>query len=425
MTSRARNTVEVLYISSAPSPDEFARMKQLVREGSQTATYGMPEASFKFHTLVQEGLTRVQGCHVYSVVGRAVAPALHRGRFWPRRSEHRSPNHVIDHMAFPNVALAKQGTASLALYWRTLLWRWRTRKAPTRLMILDGAYVTAMPAPLAALVGARVARVGIFCDLYSYMADVADASHRDVGVVHKIARRVVAACVSRLDAFVVLTPHMTDVLPVGHRPSIVMEGLVSEDPHHGEPGAKSESPTVLYAGALRKEYGLEDLVVGFQQWDHATARLIIYGDGDYAEELREIARADPRVQFHGPRPLDFVMAEERRAWLLVNPRPIDQEFTKYSFPSKNMEYLASGTPVVTTRLPGMPAEYYDHVLTIDQPGPEGVRLALGAAFASTLEELNARGAAGRAFVLQHKNNVTQARRIVALADEVIGRARRP
>ena len=41
-----------------------------------------------------------------------------------------------------------------------------------------------------------------------------------------------------------------------------------------------------------------------------------------------------------------------------------------------MEYLASGTPVLTTRLPGMPEEYYEHVLTIDGSTADDVTAAL-------------------------------------------------
>jgi hypothetical protein len=114
-------------------------------------------------------------------------------------------------------------------------------------------------------------------------------------------------------------------------------------------------------------------------------------------------------------PTAEVVAAERSAWLLVNPRPAEQEFTKYSFPSKNMEYLVSGTAVLTTRLPGMPADYLEHVLTIDEPGPDGISRGLDKALAEGRDGLLRRGEGGRAFVLEHKNNVRQASRILSLS----------
>jgi hypothetical protein len=64
----------------------------------------------------------------------------------------------------------------------------------------------------------------------------------------------------------------------------------------------------------------------------------------------------------------------------------------------------------------MPTEYYDYVLTIDGPGPEAVASALQAALAMPLTELHALGRLGKNFVLEHKNNLRQARRILEFAE---------
>ena len=54
---------------------------------------------------------------------------------------------------------------------------------------------------------------------------------------------------------------------------------------------------------------------------------------------------------------------QHKATILVNPRTSEGEFTKYSFPSKTMEYLLAGRCVVVNRLPGIPEEYYQYVYT--------------------------------------------------------------
>lgn len=407
--------IEVLYVSSAPTEAEFRRMRASERPGAQVVTYGMPEASFKFHTLIQRGLVD-QGCRVHSLVGRSITRSFHRGRWWPRRREVVSPHLTVDHVAFPNLPVLRQLWIAASMALGTLAWRWRTRKATTRLLVVDGAYVSVMPPVLACLRGARMTRVGIFADLYSYMVDVDDASERRVGTLYRAARRSVADSLSRLDAYVVLTQQMTEVLATDGKPCLVMEGLVDSSLLDAapEPVARSPHPTVLYAGALRTEYGLETLVRGFQAWDAPDAELVVLGQGEYAAELGEIAARDPRITYRGPVPLAEVLEEERRAWLLVNPRPPDEAFTQYSFPSKNMEYLASGTAVLTTRLPGMPEEYLEHVLLVEPPDPAGMAAALEAAFALGEDGLARRGAQGRDFVLGHKNNRQQAARIIEL-----------
>ena len=113
-------------------------------------------------------------------------------------------------------------------------------------------------------------------------------------------------------------------------------------------------------------------------------------------------------------PNSEIIKAELNASLLVNPRPTHEEFTKYSFPSKNIEYMASGTPLLTTKLPGMPEEYYPYVFLIDDETTEGYFHALAEALNKTDDELFEYGAKAKSFVLDKKNNRKQARRVIEL-----------
>ena len=46
---------------------------------------------------------------------------------------------------------------------------------------------------------------------------------------------------------------------------------------------------------------------------------------------------------------------------MVNPRSTKEEFTKYSFPSKNLEALSSGVPFIGYKLDGIPDEYDEFI----------------------------------------------------------------
>jgi glycosyltransferase involved in cell wall biosynthesis len=81
------------------------------------------------------------------------------------------------------------------------------------------------------------------------------------------------------------------------------------------------------------------------------------------------------------RPAEFLSHDELQqrlaaAHVLVNPRPVDQDFVRYSFPSKLIEYLAAGTPVITTRLPGIPSDYDRKVVFAEADTAAGLREAL-------------------------------------------------
>ena len=66
------------------------------------------------------------------------------------------------------------------------------------------------------------------------------------------------------------------------------------------------------------------------------------------------------------------MKKQREAWLLVNPRPVDDLISKVTFPSKTFEYLLSGTPVLTTRLNGYGREYDDKMFFAETDTARGL-----------------------------------------------------
>lgn len=408
-----RMQTHVLYISSVPSPDEYLAMKHERLAGAQEVTYGMIESGFKFHRLIQDGLVADPQTSIYSVCGRAVTPKYYRGGWWRSRTDRLSSQIVVHHPAFFNGRGIKQAWLALSFVAHTLRWRLATGRDSERILIADAAYITALPGVLAALAGSATRKVAIFADVYSYMAPVTDATHRG-GLVHGVARRVAAATYARFDGVVILTEAMNPVVNPHGKPALVMEGLADfrEAERDNSASPKAALPTALYAGALRAEYGLDALVEGFRRLPDPDVRLSIYGAGDYADQITEAAREDPRIQFHGSVPIDEVVEEEKRAWVLVNPRPTDREFTKYSFPSKTMEYLASGTATLSTRLPGIPEEYFGHMLSIYNPGSTGITEALGTALRMPAQRLAELGRSGKEFVMREKNHVRQSERIL-------------
>ena len=127
----------------------------------------------------------------------------------------------------------------------------------------------------------------------------------------------------------------------------------------------------------------------------------------------------PNLEYRGVAPNEEIVAEELKATLLVNPRPTTEEFTIYSFPSKNMEYMASGTPLLTTKLPGMPVEYHQYVYLFEEESIQGYADALKKVLSEPNDNLHAKGVQAKNFVLQNKNYVTQAQRVLGLLKDKI------
>ena len=205
---------------------------------------------------------------------------------------------------------------------------------------------------------------------------------------------------SKFSHYVFLTEQM-NVVNTHNRPYIVMEGLVVADMQLPELKEKSEKRIALYAGALHERYGLKMLVEGFMKTNFPDTELWIYGAGPFADELPEYNKKDSRIIYKGIKPNNEVVEAELKATILVNPRPTHEEFTKYSFPSKNMEYMVSGTPVLTTKLPGMPMEYYPFVFLFDcGESIEGFAQIFNKVLSCSDEILKTKGKNAREWVLK-------------------------
>ena len=126
-----------------------------------------------------------------------------------------------------------------------------------------------------------------------------------------------------------------------NKPYIVLEGhadcslqpISKELKFENEEGKK----VIVYAGSLLKLYGIQNLVEGFIKANIPNSELCIFGDGDYREELQSVSIKNDKIKYMGVRQNREIVDFEQKASLLVNPRPTAPEYTKYSFPSKNME----------------------------------------------------------------------------------------
>jgi glycosyltransferase involved in cell wall biosynthesis len=214
--------------------------------------------------------------------------------------------------------------------------------------------------------------------------------------------------------YVLLTEAMNDYLNKTGKPYVILEGHSDITMKDRIPSMeKKTSPRIcFYAGGVSRQYGLANLVDGFRMANVENARLHIYGPGDYVEQLQAIAAEDPRIFYGGMLLNTQIVDKEQEATLLINPRPTDEEYVKYSFPSKTMEYMASGTPVLTTVLPGMPKEYYPYVYLLEDETAEGIAVKLRQVLSESDETLFEKGREARAFVLETRNNVVQAKKIL-------------
>ena len=385
--------MKILYLSNACTDEDFCRIFTEKLKPSQAAQ--------KYHTLQIEGL-REAGRDLTALCIPAISRGTYKKLFFRGRS---GGGYLFAPMI--NLPVIRHLWMFLYVFFFILT---RARGKRGDAVICDILNTTvAMGALLGGFVtGAQV--VGIVTDVPTKRAfEVRNP-------IKKFAYRVGWFLLGRYDKYIFLTQAMNDLINKKNRPYLISEGHV--DSKVGivtdSLDRKYEKKVCIYAGSLMKIYGIPYLVEGFLQAGIENAELHIYGAGEYEEELTALAEKHPSVRFFGSRPNESIVEEERKATLLINPRPTTEEYTLYSFPSKNMEYMASGTPVLTTHLPGMPREYEEFVYILREENARGMAEKLTELLGKPREELFAFGQRAKAFVLENKNNIKQAERICTL-----------
>lgn len=401
--------MKILYLSSAPSRKQFNYIDKITDKDKLSGIYGMPEASFKFHNLIIDGLVS-NDVEVYSLIGRPVSYSIHKKIFWKKDIE-RNNKITYHHVGFINLPIIKQLCILVTMFVNLLVWLVKNYKEEEKAIIYDGAYVSLIPIIILVTFFFKCKKIPIICDIYSYMANVND-SRENKSFITMIFSRIISWFLSNSDGYIFLTDEMSKVINVKRKPYIVIEGIVDSSSKVVEKKSLNKKKIVMYAGALKKEYGLESLIKGFMNLKRNDVELWIFGAGSYSNEIVDFQKIDSRIKFYGSVSNDVILKKERQATILINPRPIDKEFVKYSFPSKNMEYMVSGTPVLTTKLPGMPEEYYDYVYTIDGNKDSDITFALDKVLSNNSKALVEKGESAQNFVLKNKNNVAQANKII-------------
>ncbi len=230
----------------------------------------------------------------------------------------------------------------------------------------------------------------------------------------RLSKWVANSVIQYCSCYVLMIESMNTYIGNETKPYVVLEGHSDISMEKKIPSlARKHKPRVcLYAGGVTRQYGLHNLVEAFRMAELGDTQLHIYGPGDCVELVKEASKEDPRIFYGGMLLSSEVVEKEMEATLLINPPPTDSPFLQHSFPSKTMEYMASGSPVLTTVLPGMPREYHPYVYLMPDETPEGIARELKRVLSQTDEELFQKGMEGRRFVLEEKNNVVQAKKIL-------------
>lgn len=210
----------------------------------------------------------------------------------------------------------------------------------------------------------------------------------------------------KFDGFILYAEKMAEYLEIPSNKWILMEG--SYDTAEQIVAIKGKKKAVMYSGKLDEQYGIKMLVDAFMSIHDSNIELWITGGGNTEEYIKACAKKDNRIKFYGFLPSrQDVLQKQAEAALLVNMRLPSEPASGYCFPSKLFEYMATGTPVLSFDIAGIPREYLQHLYVVKQETVDAIAKAIDETLSLDETSLQERGNGAREFVINEKNTEIQ------------------
>lgn len=116
----------------------------------------------------------------------------------------------------------------------------------------------------------------------------------------------------------------------------------------------NETFDIVYTGALEEYYGINEMIETIKILPENYI-LNLYGNGSLVDFIENESVENSRIQYHGVVSHDQAKKAQQEADLLILLRT-EKSINRYSFPSKILEYVASGVPIISSQIESIPSD---------------------------------------------------------------------
>lgn len=397
--------MKILILSEVCTPEKYD-----IIEKQRTRSI-LPSQQNYFWRL-SEAISNIDGGNVNCISILPVSASSHKKRIWRRESKILTKSLNITYVGFINGRIAKYVTVPIMM--QGAIHKWLKENIDEEKYIICDVLQSIYFRKINKLAQKyHATTVGVVTDIPSCITKTV---HTRYGKLKRIVQKHLDNksnhIIREYDKYIYLTKHMSKLFDNG-KPYIVVEGIASCDLKKVEsPIVEISKKIVLYAGGVYEKYGIKILVEAFRRITMQDIELHIYGTGDAVEYVQRAETEDGRIKYCGVAQSREMPGIEQNATLLVNIRPTNEEYTRYSFPSKTIEYMCSGTPLLSSKLAGIPDEYYDYMYCLEKETVEAVAAKLEILLSQPADELRHFGNRAKLFVSEMKNSERTARKVI-------------
>ena len=167
----------------------------------------------------------------------------------------------------------------------------------------------------------------------------------------------------KFSGYLALTEGLKDLFNTEDKPSYIFEGLV-EDRKFPKTSEK-KNPYFFFGGALMEKYGVYQLIEAFKILKPKDIDLYICGHHGDKEMIKSAIKGNQRIKYLGLLNVNKVMEYEQKALACINPRPFTEDLDRFSIPSKTLEYMAMGRPVISVKNSALKEKFPNELIWLE------------------------------------------------------------
>jgi len=422
LTGISRREVETNLASRDPITEQRAIKReggkiQLAFVGSvfpdeeryRTLAFSRAGVSFQRNLLNAMKDSGIDPSRVFSILQCPSFPRY--GKIWIRGSKVMIPQEInVTLLSFINITPVKQLMIGCSIFFRLTVWGMRNWKIPHKVIL---TYNLSVPPGLFTYWAGRLVKAKVVASLNDINVPGETVPNR---LLYRMDFWLQRKLIPRLDGRIVVSDSIAE--DFGGSPNdLRLEGGISDETVRLFAKAQEGGPVsgrfrMTFAGRLDETNGIPLIIEAFSMLQEQNFELCLAGSGPLQEQVEASVAKDPRIRFLGFLSLPELFALYQSSDLLLNIRVSDTLKTKYFFPSKLLEYMASGIPVVSTCVTHVEREFGELIYLLKQETAGELAEMFRRLARTPTEERLAKGEAARAYVLMEKSWTKQGERAV-------------
>ena len=300
-----------------------------------------------------------------------------------------------------NKPFLEEVTAGVQVFFKTLKWILKNRHKTRKVLMLNAPNEVITPVLILQKFG--------LCEGYSILIDSPFVKTNQTSMYIKWRENDYKRGLKKLSSLkgvILLNKNVPKLLDLKTEHKVILLGyeptdVTFEETHYD--GIHNRKKKLMYAGTLSYVNGIEEMLNAFTLLPQDEYQLDICGYGPMEDYVREYAQKHSNCTFHGRVSQEELDSLYSDADLMINLRLPDDEDNDYSFPSKIIGYLYSGTLVLSTDFSSLPDSYRPYVVLTDISSPHNVAQNIQQLFNKEENELNKTAKNAREFIINNQS----------------------